>query len=221
MFFRLLVVDSFQWPFWTSTTSATSSQTKQRENILCLFVSESKKRLYIICFYWSEDLQALQFLLPFSFTQRGNSFSYSLCHYYIKTQEQWPHFLPISWILTWSRWRWVHCCSLFYLESAAWSEMTRLSLGIILFAFGLVGLLVKKEWYKAKRTSYTGHQLIWGTYILLIAGLLLIITSIIKIIAPSDWSDGAIKKVLNECSVLLLYLVKLAFSLFSWEYIVC
>ncbi len=64
--------------------------------------------------------------------------------------------------------------------------MSRLGLGIILVVFGFVGLFIKADWYKRKRVSYTGHQLIWGTYLLLIVGFILILTSIIKIIAPSD-----------------------------------
>lgn len=58
--------------------------------------------------------------------------------------------------------------------------MSRLALGIILFVFGIVGLFLIDDWYKEKRQSYTGHQLIWGTYLLLIVGSLLILVSLLK-----------------------------------------
>jgi multisubunit Na+/H+ antiporter MnhG subunit len=58
--------------------------------------------------------------------------------------------------------------------------MSRLALGIILLVFGIVGLFLIDDWYKEKRQSYTGHQLIWGTYLLLIVGSLLILVSLLK-----------------------------------------
>jgi uncharacterized membrane protein YidH (DUF202 family) len=60
--------------------------------------------------------------------------------------------------------------------------MSRLGLGIILFAFGLLGLIIKADWYKQKRQSYTGHQLTWGTYLLLIVGFVLIVVSIVQLL---------------------------------------
>jgi Flp pilus assembly protein TadB len=56
--------------------------------------------------------------------------------------------------------------------------MDRLVVGIMLFVLGLMGLIIKADLYKQKRQSYTGHQLIWGTYLLLIVGFLLMITSL-------------------------------------------
>lgn len=58
--------------------------------------------------------------------------------------------------------------------------MSRLALGIVLLVFGIVGLFLIDDWYKEKRQSYTGHQLIWGTYLLLIVGSLLILVSLLK-----------------------------------------
>jgi hypothetical protein len=58
--------------------------------------------------------------------------------------------------------------------------MSGLALGILFFSFGIVGLLLIDDWYKEKRQSYTGHQLIWGTYLLLIVGGVLILISILE-----------------------------------------
>jgi len=52
-----------------------------------------------------------------------------------------------------------------------------LLIGVISLILGITGLIIKADRYKIKRFSYTGHQLIWGTYILLLVGVAFIIAS--------------------------------------------
>ena len=48
-------------------------------------------------------------------------------------------------------------------------------LGVILVVLGAAGLFVKIERYRLTRQSYTGHPLRWGPYIIITAGILIII----------------------------------------------